>query len=394
MPLAGCERWVWAAGAVAVYFAGQGSCQDTGSEIPSIPIPIQHSYKPQDGPVFESWATERGLSHRDVPQPENLAGPGATSFSWKPIPDEPEPPTQNFRTTLRTRLRNHKKENAPPGECPRKRLCAAGHACCLLTRYASSCSTLGRWMHSLVVHDAQIYTFGGVINAQTLLNDVWGYDYAQEAWHELESPSNPLLHHPMNSEAESDVLKRKHHFHPPGSPPEPSFRHTPANAIAKSSAFRRQNFDRMEGDEMQVISVPSLVVQPPLGVQPVSLSNKYAHFDSGTQVRAIIVGCIVCLSVSSARSTILLPMPAVVLGTAGVVTRSTCKTGSAEAARYVIARGRCCHRRQRRRNTICGNGPVWAKRENVRDEFPRNSGARHGAGSGPTRKSGGEPVVV
>ena len=64
-------------------------------------------------------------------------------------------------------------------------------------------------MHSVVVYEAQIFTFGGVVNAQTLLNDVWGYDYSQEAWHELEPPSNPLLHHPLNSETEMDRLRRK-----------------------------------------------------------------------------------------------------------------------------------------------------------------------------------------
>ncbi len=91
----------------------------------------------------------------------------------------------------------------------------------------------GRWLHSMVVHEAQLFVFGGVVNAQTLLNDVWSYDYAQEAWHELESPSNPLLHHPFNSEVERDRLRRRGHYHPPGTPPEPDFHATPAHSMVR-----------------------------------------------------------------------------------------------------------------------------------------------------------------
>eukprot|EP00750_Incisomonas_marina_P018705 INCI3124.2.p1 GENE.INCI3124.2~~INCI3124.2.p1 ORF type:complete len:709 (+),score=63.97 INCI3124.2:285-2411(+) len=223
--------------------------------IPKIPIPVLHSYKPSEGPIFESWATERGLSRREIPQPENFATGSGAPLTWKPIPDQPQESPANARTTLRTRLRNHKKENAPPG----------------------------RWMHSVVVYEAQIFTFGGVVNAQTLLNDVWGYDYSQEAWHELEPPSNPLLHHPLNSETEMDRLRRKEHFHPPGSPPQPTFRLTPANARSKVSSFRRQNLAKLHGDEMQVVSVPSVVVQPPLAVEPIALGARHAHFDLGAK---------------------------------------------------------------------------------------------------------------
>ena len=88
----------------------------------------------------------------------------------------------------------------------------------------------------MVVHQAQLFVFGGVINAQKLLNDVWGYDYAQEQWHELESPSNPLLHHVFSAdsnlhgmgESETDRLTKTHLYHPPGSPPPPRMRRNPA----------------------------------------------------------------------------------------------------------------------------------------------------------------------
>ena len=89
--------------------------------IPKIPIPVLHSYKPSEGPIFESWATERGLSRREIPQPENFATGSGAPLTWKPIPDQPQESPANARTTLRTRLRNHKKENAPPGPvslCP------------------------------------------------------------------------------------------------------------------------------------------------------------------------------------------------------------------------------------------------------------------------------------
>ena len=74
------------------------------------------------------------------------------------------------------------------------------------------------------------------------------------------------------------------HFHPPGSPPQPTFRLTPANARSKVSSFRRQNLAKLHGDEMQVVSVPSVVVQPPLAVEPIALGARHAHFDLGAKV--------------------------------------------------------------------------------------------------------------
>ena len=82
----------------------------------------------------------------------------------------------------------------------------------------------------MVIHDATVVVFGGIVNAQSLLNDIWGYDTAQETWHELESPSNPLLHQSFLSETKFDYYAKAHAYHPPGAPPQPKFKRTPATA--------------------------------------------------------------------------------------------------------------------------------------------------------------------
>jgi hypothetical protein len=108
------KRLLGAALAVCRPRGVHGSAGEAGA-LPEIPIPVQHTYRPMEGPVFESWSTERGLSRRNVPQPESFAAPNEATFSWNPLPDGPPDPTQNHRTSLRYRLRNFKKENAPPG---------------------------------------------------------------------------------------------------------------------------------------------------------------------------------------------------------------------------------------------------------------------------------------
>ena len=93
------------------------NCQteESRGEIPSLPLPVSHTYLPQDRPVFESWAKERGLIHRATPIPEEYLNPSESTFAWHPIPDKPDGAVENLRTTLRARMRNIKKEKAPPG---------------------------------------------------------------------------------------------------------------------------------------------------------------------------------------------------------------------------------------------------------------------------------------
>ena len=50
----------------------------------------------------------------------------------------------------------------------------------------------GRWLHTLVELKDTILLYGGVIEAKTMLNDLWSYSPSKQLWNQKQRPTLPM----------------------------------------------------------------------------------------------------------------------------------------------------------------------------------------------------------
>jgi hypothetical protein len=74
----------------------------------------------------------------------------------------------------------------------------------------------GRWLHTMVELDGIILMYGGVINAKTMLNDMWSYSPSKQLWNQKQRPTLPMPVLPPG-----DKYKDKENTNRPTFAPEP-----------------------------------------------------------------------------------------------------------------------------------------------------------------------------
>eukprot|EP00941_MAST-03F_sp_MAST-3F-sp1_P001717 g1717.t1 len=128
----------------------------------------------------------------------------------------------------------------------------------------------GRWLHTMVFYEDQLYIWGGVANSASLLNDLWAFSYDETQWTELERPVDPVLPlYPNPATEGTDFANQEKRVvdrvRPPQMPPPPRMRVAPGEPQLRPVETRRP---------MNPKDYPMHFVEPPPGMKPGAFERK------------------------------------------------------------------------------------------------------------------------